>query len=279
MPLQSYEACPHLTTLVAKYPGSPSYALVRIPELQYLLSQEIEAPSLDHCCGDGFFATLFQPAGFTAGVDFSDSALQMAAQVRRDSAEPLYGELKQSDVSSKLPWHDATFQTLVNNSGLEHVAGLDGALAEIARVLRPGGSFHFTLAAERALEWWPGDLEPGSRETYCRLQPMHNLLSLEEWQKRLRANGLALQSFESHFDRAETEYCMRLDYLFSMRFFQHRPLPLKWALLYSRPFLARLATRRILRQRSYHSYPGEDLGGFYCLTAVKSGASGNRPPA
>ncbi|MBN1866971.1 class I SAM-dependent methyltransferase [Candidatus Sumerlaeota bacterium] len=270
MMMTRYAECPHLPALLAKYPRDPSFALIRTPEIEYLRKIDFARPSLDHCCGDGFFASLVSLDGFDAGVDFSKPALDAASRVhRRDGEGPLYGDLKRSDVSKEIPWPNETFAFVLNNSGLEHIDGLEGALQEISRVLRPGGRFVFTLLGKRAIDWWPPDLEDGSRETYLERQPMRNLLSLDEWRVRLANHGLRLVDFESHFDREENEFNLRYDYLHSMAYLAGRPLPGWLTFLHRRSWLSRVYFGRTIRRRTYHSYPNEDAGAMYCFTTVK----------
>ena len=265
-----YSECPCLPALLERYPRNPSYALIRTPETEYLRKIDFAGPSLDHCCGDGAFTRMVCPNGFDAGVDFSLDVLNSARLVRKSNGNgSLYGELRQSDVSKSLPWPEATFNLVLNNSGLEHVNGLEGALREVSRVLRPGGRFVFTLFAKRALEWWPGDLEEGSRNLYVKRQPMFNLLSLEEWIRLLMDQGMRIVDFESHFDREENEFNIRYDYAHSMYYLAKRPLPPKLAFLHKRPRLSRWYFGRMLRKRTYCSYPNEDAGASYCITAVK----------
>ncbi len=269
-----YEESPACARLLSYYPTVPSFALVRTPEVHYLSQIEWEGPRLDHCCGDGFFAGLVQGEGFEAGVDFSESALGEARARRRADGGPFYGQLERADVSARLPWPDASFALVINNSGLEHVEGVAPALAEIARVLRPGGRFAFTLAGARAFEWWPADLPPGSREAYLKHQPIHNTLGLEAWRGALAAAGLELIDYETHFNRAQTEEILRLDYYYCMHAFIRQPLPLRHRLRRKLPALDKRWVRRLLGGAAWHSWPNEDQGSFYCLTARKQGAGG-----
>jgi SAM-dependent methyltransferase len=87
---------------------------------------------LDFGCGDGYLVEAYRRAGFQAvGADIN-------------LPRP-HNWLHQIDPSNyRLPFRDRVFDVVVSNSVLEHVEDLDGALAEIARVLKPGGaSLHF----------------------------------------------------------------------------------------------------------------------------------------
>lgn len=75
-------------------------------------------------------------AGRVVGLDFSAGMLAIA----RERPEGQAVEWCEGDMLA-LPFQDATFDVVTVGFGLRNVADLDRALAEIARVLRPGGRF------------------------------------------------------------------------------------------------------------------------------------------
>jgi SAM-dependent methyltransferase len=90
--------------------------------------------ALDAGCGHGFQTALLQALGYeTHGVDLAAALLDLArARVPRAA-------LACADVMA-LPYADGTFDVVsCCGSTLSFVADPDGALAELARVLRPGG--------------------------------------------------------------------------------------------------------------------------------------------
>jgi MPBQ/MSBQ methyltransferase len=90
--------------------------------------------ALDAGCGTGFQTAILQELGYEAlGVDLSAGLLRVA---RRRCAGAY---LLQGDVEA-LPWRDQTVDLVVScGSTLSFVPHPDRALAEIGRVLRPGG--------------------------------------------------------------------------------------------------------------------------------------------
>ena len=82
--------------------------------------------------------------------------------------ERLYGrslqrtlDLRTAD-AARLPFAAASFDLIVSTNAFEHIADLDGAAREIARVLKPGGVAHIdihlytSLSGGHHLEWtWP----------------------------------------------------------------------------------------------------------------------------
>ena len=89
---------------------------------------------LDACCGTGDLAVAARRAGAgeVVGLDFSEPMLERAR--RKDaSVEWLQGDLLE------LPFPDASFDAATVGFGVRNVDDLGRALAELRRVLRPGG--------------------------------------------------------------------------------------------------------------------------------------------
>ena len=89
--------------------------------------------ALDLACGTGDIAFALAAGGAkTIGLDITHRMLQLA--VARSGAVRFLG----GDMTS-LPFRSAAFDVVTTGYGLRNVPDLDIALAEIARVLRPGG--------------------------------------------------------------------------------------------------------------------------------------------
>jgi demethylmenaquinone methyltransferase/2-methoxy-6-polyprenyl-1,4-benzoquinol methylase len=96
--------------------------------------------ALDVCCGTGDLALELArrvgPTGSVIGCDFSEPMLELArakagargAAVRFDWADAL-----------RLPYDDASFDAVAVGFGVRNLADLDRGLAEMSRVLKPGG--------------------------------------------------------------------------------------------------------------------------------------------
>ena len=102
-----------------------------------LAAQAVVAPGdavLDGACGTGdlALAALKAGAGRVTGLDFSERMLERA---RRKSTQV---EWVRGDLLA-LPFSDASFDAATVGFGVRNVADLDRALAELRRVLRPGG--------------------------------------------------------------------------------------------------------------------------------------------
>jgi demethylmenaquinone methyltransferase / 2-methoxy-6-polyprenyl-1,4-benzoquinol methylase len=97
---------------------------------------------LDVGCGTGDLSIEFSRLGPVAGCDFCHPMLRIGARKVSGSASPHAIALLSGDALA-LPFHDAAFDVVVSAFVLRNLADLDRGLAEMRRVLKPGG----TLAA------------------------------------------------------------------------------------------------------------------------------------
>ena len=88
---------------------------------------------LDAACGTGDLAIIAAKAGgVVTGLDFSERMLERARR-KAPELEWVSGDLL------ALPFDDESFDTATVGFGVRNVADLDAAIAELRRVLRPGG--------------------------------------------------------------------------------------------------------------------------------------------
>jgi demethylmenaquinone methyltransferase/2-methoxy-6-polyprenyl-1,4-benzoquinol methylase len=96
--------------------------------------------ALDCCTGTGDLALALAdrvtPAGEVVGVDFSEAMIALAR--RKAQARGARIDLRVADALA-LPFPDDTFDAATVAFGIRNVADLDRGLAEMARVVRPGG--------------------------------------------------------------------------------------------------------------------------------------------
>ncbi len=93
---------------------------------------------LDLCCGSGDLCFLAEElgAGEVVGADFTLPMLDVAKRRRRERNRR--SRFLQAD-ALRLPFADGSFDVLTIGYGLRNVADIPAALAEMRRVLAPGG--------------------------------------------------------------------------------------------------------------------------------------------
>jgi arsenite methyltransferase len=116
---------------------------------------------LDVGSGPGMLAAEMAEAvgsgGAVHGIDVSDSMLAIAQRLESaPDAAPM--EFVQADACA-LPYEDASFDAVVSTQVYEYVADIERALAEVRRVLRPGGRVFILDTHWDSLVWHSRDRE------------------------------------------------------------------------------------------------------------------------
>jgi SAM-dependent methyltransferase len=119
--------------------------------LELILAAAVEEPVgqvLEVGCGDGRFSEQLRDrsGARVVALDFSPA---MAAQAALRGLDVQVGDI------ASMPWPDGQFDLVVANWMLYHVPDLEAGLAEIRRVLRPGGRLIASTMANRHMrELW-----------------------------------------------------------------------------------------------------------------------------
>ena len=119
------------------YPPEPHNPLMRA-EQEALLSHLPDVAgrrALDLACGSGRYARILAAAGATQVVA-ADFSMAMLARVTT-------GYRVRADLAS-LPFADGSFDLVLSGLAIGHAANLSTCLREIARVLVPGGTLHYS---------------------------------------------------------------------------------------------------------------------------------------
>jgi len=171
--------------------------------------QPFEAPALDVGAGDGHFASAAFGRAVEFGVDL-DSSRMKEARGRR-----VYRVLIRAGAEA-LPFADGAVATVLCNSALEHMPEAEAALAEMARVLRPGGRLILSVPTDRfeANFLIPALLRSvglrGAAERYARWfrakQKHYWLLSREEWIATVERAGLRVESARRYMSARATKW-------------------------------------------------------------------------
>jgi 2-polyprenyl-6-hydroxyphenyl methylase/3-demethylubiquinone-9 3-methyltransferase len=134
-----------------KGPAGLLHAMNR-PRLEFYLDQLGDPRGrrvLDAGCGGGLVAKGLAEAGaLVTGLDLSPSCLRVASRAVPRGFRPAAGRME------RLPFAPASFDAVVAADVLEHIPDLPAVVAEVARVLRPGGSFLFDTINRTAWAWF-----------------------------------------------------------------------------------------------------------------------------
>lgn len=115
--------------------------IMRSIEARILSDVALPRPVLDVGSGDGHFGSVIFPGGADVGLDPGIADLAEAG------ARGVY-KLRVAADSGDMPFPDAQFASVVSNCVFEHIPAIDRTIAEIGRVLRPGGVFACTVIGE-----------------------------------------------------------------------------------------------------------------------------------
>jgi SAM-dependent methyltransferase len=177
-------------------------ALLRAVEADFYQALPMPRPVLDLGCGDGHFASVAFPEDLDVGMD------PWWRPLRTARARGGYDLLTCAD-GGAMPYPTEHFATVISNSVLEHIPNLNPVLAEVGRILRPGGRFHFcvpgpnfrrylsvarffdNLGLNRAAEAY--------RRLFDTISRHHTYASPETWSRWLTEAGLSLVRWWPYF--------------------------------------------------------------------------------
>jgi SAM-dependent methyltransferase len=195
-----------MTDFLAAYPAQPATAYWRGIEIAVLAEAGLpEGLGLDLGCGDGILTEIllrYSGERRLIGLDIDPDETTAARRY------PFY-ERVHTCTAHAIPEPDASVDFVISNSVLEHIPDLEGVIAEVGRVLKPGGEFFFTVPCPRFRENLAGSLFGRSvREDYLRdldKRLVHlNYLSAEDWAALCGRHGLAVERCDGYFDAGET---------------------------------------------------------------------------
>ncbi len=120
---------------------------------------------LDIGCGKGRFARILKEQHGTACVAALDLAESMLRYVPQ-GIDPVCGSM------TALPFPDASFDAAYATESLEHAVDIPAAVAEMTRILKPGG--RLVIIDKNAEQW--GRLETPEWERWFRREELQKLL-------------------------------------------------------------------------------------------------------
>jgi SAM-dependent methyltransferase len=125
---------------------------------------------LDLGCGDGQISRLLASNGAGRRIVGVDPTWNQVRVARDRGGGPVYARSE----AANLPFAAASFDAVVACLVFEHIDDLDGAVREVARVLRPGGRFSFFLnhpLLQTPGSGWIDDHTVDPPEQYWRIGP------------------------------------------------------------------------------------------------------------
>lgn len=155
------------------------------PQEAWLFHQHkdlLNAPVLDFGCGDGFFANMvFDTGKIDIGLDVASSRISEAR------SKNIYKKIISYE-GGRIPLEDKSIATVVSNCVFEHLTDLDKNIAEISRVLKPGGYLLTSVMTNRWNDFLMGKHIFGNTyiKKFERQQAHINLLSSQDWETRLK---------------------------------------------------------------------------------------------
>lgn len=171
-------------------------AVFRSIEAKNIATVSMEQPILDLGCGFGEFAGVFFESRIEMGLDVSWEELVAAKKADK------YKKLTWAD-ARQLPFGNDYFATVLSVSTLEHIEEAEKVVAEVFRVLKPGGKFVFTVNAKKINQFlfWPKVLKKWGfvglakkyPKFYHRIFKHTTLWDKEEWQKVLQKTGFKVE--------------------------------------------------------------------------------------
>ncbi|MCL4248641.1 MAG: methyltransferase domain-containing protein [Anaerolineae bacterium] len=126
----------YLRALLEAYYPRHFFAVFRAHELHNVepFIDRLADPILDLGCGDGLIVKLLFQRKLEYGMDLSEKAIQRAKQ------SGYYQTVFHGD-AHHMPLEDNSLGGVFSNCVLEHISDMPGQIAEVSRVLRPGGVF------------------------------------------------------------------------------------------------------------------------------------------
>jgi ubiquinone/menaquinone biosynthesis C-methylase UbiE len=130
--------------------GRAAYAPWMAHELGYHDANGLRV--LDVGCGQGIDVANFARAGASVtGVDLTPRHVELAQ--RHLKSLGLEGDIVEGD-AERLPFPDRSFDRVTSNGVLHHTPHIEAAIAEIRRVLKPGGEARIILYNRHSFHYW-----------------------------------------------------------------------------------------------------------------------------
>jgi SAM-dependent methyltransferase len=204
------------------YPHIPPLIVWRGWEYAAYRRFTLGEPVLDVGCGDGrFFRLVWPEIQDVVGLDIDSDVVEAAKNAgiyRKVHVAPAYD----------MPFESGGFASAFANCSLEHMDDLTEVLRHIARCLRPGGKFVFSVVTSELLDWTMLPLllrimrEPDRanalHSSYLEYHHMANVFSSEEWVHQLSESHLLVEGYIPIVPELTARFFLFLDQLWHLPF-------------------------------------------------------------
>jgi 2-polyprenyl-6-hydroxyphenyl methylase/3-demethylubiquinone-9 3-methyltransferase len=149
---------------------------------------------LDLGCGGGFLSNFLSKKGYkVTGLDSAEDALKVARKFdQTKNVNYIQGS------AYNLPFEEKSFDVVCAMDFLEHVESPEEIIAEISRVLKPGGQFFFYTFNRNILSWLfvIKGVEWILKKTPDNLHVYHLFIKPKELEHYCKKNKLLVQTFK-----------------------------------------------------------------------------------
>jgi ubiquinone/menaquinone biosynthesis C-methylase UbiE len=175
---------------------------LRAVEARFYQDIFLTRPVLDLGCGDGHFASITFEEPLEVGLDPWNKPLKEAL------TSGAYKQLLQGS-GAQMPFPDAAFKSVISNSVLEHIVGINEVLQDVNRVLTPRGLFVFCvpnhnftreLSIAKLLDRFNlKSLAEAYRNWFNLISRHKHCDSPAVWEERMSKNGFEIERYWHYF--------------------------------------------------------------------------------
>ena len=169
--------------------GSPWHVMAK-PHLQDIQGKRV----LEIGCGRGGFSKyLLEQGAHLTAADFSSAAIDITRRLLQDApgCETLVADIQ------AIPYPDNYFDTVISLETLEHVPDPDKGLAELIRVVKPGGKIVITTPNYFGLQGLYRSYRELTGRPFTEVgQPINNPLKVKDRVRKLRELGCRVDAVD-----------------------------------------------------------------------------------
>src|SRR4030042_3195653 len=184
----------YLKELLTEFWFVPHEALLRAPEMTIYKNINFHHPVLDIGCGDGDLDKyVFRGKTIDVGMDNNENAIERAKK------SGFYKSVSFED-AEHMSFKDNSFAMVISNSTFEHIKNDKKAVSEVARVIKPGGSFIFTTTTDRLKNQLEKIGIKGDKlKKYDERVQHYHYRRVSEWKIILQRVGLNIEYLQYYF--------------------------------------------------------------------------------